>query len=146
MFLPEDYSPIILSGIVQDNLTAITTNLPMAFQFHLPYLTKDGSTTSFAVATRPQVSVNMDFCLLLITATGMIINFINNVIDAKHLNCPLSLLSFFMQQKQCLQMKLPQQTTSNSRICATHFVENQRLYCWSVQAFQVNPSSSGLLF
>jgi hypothetical protein len=31
IILSEDYSPIILSGLVQDNLTAITTNLPVAF-------------------------------------------------------------------------------------------------------------------
>ncbi len=36
IFLPEDYSPIILSGIAQDNSNAITTDLPVAFQFHLP--------------------------------------------------------------------------------------------------------------
>ncbi len=34
IFLPENYSPIILSRIVQDNSTAIITNLPMAFQLH----------------------------------------------------------------------------------------------------------------
>jgi hypothetical protein len=56
IFLPEDYSPIILSGIVQDNADAITTDLHIAFQFHLPYFTKDGSATSFVVATGPQVT------------------------------------------------------------------------------------------
>jgi hypothetical protein len=42
IFLPNDYSPIILLGIVHDDLRAITTNLAVAFQFHLPYATKDG--------------------------------------------------------------------------------------------------------
>jgi hypothetical protein len=55
IFLPEDHSPIILSGIVQNNADAITTDLAIAFQFHLPYLTKNGSTTSFVIATGPQV-------------------------------------------------------------------------------------------
>jgi hypothetical protein len=36
MCLPEDYSPIILSGVVQDNAHSVTTDLSMAFQFHLP--------------------------------------------------------------------------------------------------------------
>jgi hypothetical protein len=58
IYLPEDYSPIILSGIVQDQADAITTDLPIALQFHLPYFTRDGSATSFLVATGPHVSVN----------------------------------------------------------------------------------------
>ncbi len=60
----------------------------MAFQFHLPYLTKDGSATSFVVATGPQVSVKTVLGLPLIKATGMIINFIEEVVEAKHLDCP----------------------------------------------------------
>ena len=40
IFLPEDYLPIILWGIVQDNVHSVTTDLLVAFQFHLPYLTK----------------------------------------------------------------------------------------------------------
>ena len=88
IYLPEDYSPIILSGIFQDNAHSVTTDLSVAFQFHLPYLTKDGSPTSFVVATGPQVSVNTVLGLPLITATGMIINYINNGVEAKHLDCP----------------------------------------------------------
>ncbi len=37
IYLPEDYSPIILSGIVQDNAHSVTTDLSVAFQFHLPF-------------------------------------------------------------------------------------------------------------
>jgi hypothetical protein len=100
IFLPEDYSPIILSGIVQDNANAIMADLPVAFQFHLPSLTKDGSTTSFVVATGPRGSVNMVLGLPLITATGMIINFINNVVDAKHLDCPPFPIEFCCAMKK----------------------------------------------
>ncbi len=85
---PEDYSPIILSGIVQDNAHSVTTDLSVAFQFHLPYLTKDGSPTSFVIAAGPQVSVNTVLSLPLITATSMIIDYIDNVVEAKHLDCP----------------------------------------------------------
>jgi hypothetical protein len=88
IYLPEDYSPIILSEIVQDKAHFVTTDLLVAFQFHLPYLTKDGSPTSFVVATGPQVSVNTVLGLPLITATGMIIDYIDNVVEAKHLDCP----------------------------------------------------------
>jgi hypothetical protein len=60
----------------------------MAFQFHLPYLTMDRNATSFVVATGPQVGVNTVLGLPLITATSMIIDFINSVVEAKHLDCP----------------------------------------------------------
>jgi hypothetical protein len=63
-------------------------DLSMAFQFHLLYLTRDGSPTSFVIATGPQVSVNTVLGLPLITATGMIIDTVDNVVEAKHLDCP----------------------------------------------------------
>jgi hypothetical protein len=87
-FLPEDYSPIILSGIVKDNVHSVTTDLSVIFQFHLPYLTRDGSPTSFVIATGPQGSVNMVLGVPLITATSMIINTIDYVVEAKNLDCP----------------------------------------------------------
>jgi hypothetical protein len=34
-----DYSPIMLSGIVQHDGISVTTKLSVAFRFHLPYLT-----------------------------------------------------------------------------------------------------------
>jgi hypothetical protein len=94
IFLPEDYLPIILSGVVQDNAHSVTTDLLVAFQFHLPYLTKDGSTTSFVIATWPHVSVNTVLGLPLITTTGMVINCVDNIVDAKYLNCPPFLINF----------------------------------------------------
>jgi hypothetical protein len=99
IFLPEDYSPIILSGIVQDYADTITTDLPVAFQFHLPYFTKDGSATSFVVATGPQVSVNTVLGLPLITATGMIIDFVDKVVEAKNLDCPPFKIDFRLAAK-----------------------------------------------
>ena len=79
IFLPENYLPIILLGIVQDITHSVTTNLLVAFQFHLPCLTKDGSIPSFVVATGPHVSVNMILGLPLITANGMVINTIETI-------------------------------------------------------------------
>jgi hypothetical protein len=75
-------------GIIQFDLRAVTTDLAVAFQFHLPYPTKDGHQTSFIVANRPHVSVNTVLGLPLITATGMIIDTVNNIVEAKHLYCP----------------------------------------------------------
>ncbi len=87
VFLPKDYSPIILSGVINDDAQAITTDLSVAFQFHLPYLTHDGSTTSIIIATGPQVSVNAIIGLPFIKVTGMIIDTVDNVVKAKHLVC-----------------------------------------------------------
>jgi hypothetical protein len=77
IFIPGDYSPIIISGIIQDDEEAITTDLPIAFQCHPPYLTKDGSQTSFVTTTGPQVSMKV-LGLLMIKATCMIIDTIDN--------------------------------------------------------------------
>ena len=88
IFLPEVYSPVVLSGIIQDNADTTTTELLVAFQFHLPYFTKDGSATSFVVSTGPHVSVNTVLGLPLITTTGEILNFNDNVVQAKNLDCP----------------------------------------------------------
>ncbi len=114
IFLPKDYSPIILSGIVQDDLRAITTDLAVVFQFHLPYPTKDGCQTSFILATGPQVSVNMVLGLPLITATSMIINTANKVVEAKHLNCPPFMINF------CCAMKTIPEIEEDA---TTHYVE-----------------------
>ena len=66
----------------------VLNKLLLTFQFHLPYFTKDGSATSFVLATGPQVSVNSVLDLPLITATSMILNFNDNVVQAKNLDCP----------------------------------------------------------
>jgi hypothetical protein len=104
IFLPEDYSPTILSGTAQNNADAITTALVIAFQFHLPYLTKDESTTSFVIANGPQVSINAVLGLLLIIAMGMIINFVDEVVEAKCLDCPPLKIDFAAQQNLSLQL------------------------------------------
>jgi hypothetical protein len=36
VLFPKDYLPIILSGVIDDDAQAITTDLSVAFQFHLP--------------------------------------------------------------------------------------------------------------
>jgi hypothetical protein len=100
IYLPEDYSPIILSGIVQDNAHSVTTDLSVAFQFHLPYLTKDGSPTSFVIATGPQVSVNTVHGLPLIKTTGMVIDMNDDVVEAKHLVFPPFNIKFRRATKQ----------------------------------------------
>ncbi len=114
IFLPKYYSPITLSSIVQDDSRAVTTDLAVVFQFHLPHPTKDGCQTSFIVATGPQVSVNMFLGLPLITATSMIINTINNVVEAKHLDCPPFKIDFC-----CATKTIP----AIEEDATTHYVE-----------------------
>jgi hypothetical protein len=60
IFAHQDYALIILSGIVQSNQEAVTTNLEVGFQLHLPYKTKegDGDDSSLMIATGPNDSVN----------------------------------------------------------------------------------------
>jgi hypothetical protein len=51
IYTPKDYSSITLSGIIKDiNGQSITTNLSVAFSFHLPYITCEGAPTTFLVA------------------------------------------------------------------------------------------------
>ena len=95
VFAPKDYAPIVLSGIVQtSDQAAVTTELEVGWQFHLPYKTKGGDDASFVIATGPHVSVNTILGLPFIQATGMILNFVNNVAECKYLNCPPFTIDF----------------------------------------------------
>ncbi len=86
--MPADYAPIILSGIVQANDTAVTMELEVGFQFHLPYRTSGGNSSSLLIATGSNVLVNTIIGLPSIEATGMILDFVDNVVECKHLDCP----------------------------------------------------------
>ncbi len=88
VYMPTEYSTIVLSEIVTaSNAKPITTELPVGFEIHLPYLTKDGSETSLLVAAGPDVAVNLILGLPFIKATGMISNFVDNICQAKHSLC-----------------------------------------------------------
>jgi hypothetical protein len=76
IFVPEDYNPIVLSGIVQQGGESVTTELTVGFQFHLPYLTKDRLPMSIVIATGPHVTVNTIIGLPFIQATRAIIDFV----------------------------------------------------------------------
>jgi hypothetical protein len=69
LYAPKDYNPIVLSGIVQRGGESIITDLTVGFQFHLPYLTRDGQATSILIATGPHVTVNTIVGLPFIQAT-----------------------------------------------------------------------------
>ncbi len=86
--MPTDYNPIVLLGIIHRGGASVTTKLSVGFQFHLPYLTKEGKPTSILVATGPHVTVNMIVGLPFIQTTRGIIDFADNVDDLCALNAP----------------------------------------------------------
>ncbi len=86
LYAPEDYNPIVLSGIIQHGGESVTMDLTVGFQFHLPYLTRDGQATSILIATGPHVTVNTIIGLPLVQATRMIINLSDNVTDMRALD------------------------------------------------------------
>jgi hypothetical protein len=78
----------VLSGIVNTPDSApVTTELTVGFEIHLPYITKDGNSTSLMVAAGPDVAVNIVLGLPFIKATGMVADFVDNVCEAKNLLC-----------------------------------------------------------
>jgi hypothetical protein len=108
VFAPKDYSPIVLSGMVQSSeQAAVTTKLEVGWQFHLPYKTKGGDNTSFAIATGPHVSVNNILELPFMQATAMIIDFVDNIAECKHISCPPFTIYFQRTSNHVLVMDKP---------------------------------------
>jgi hypothetical protein len=81
-----NFSPIILSGIVQQGGESVTTELTVAFHFHLPYLTREGSSTSLLVVTGPNVTITTILGLPFIQQTRMIINLFDQVAELRALD------------------------------------------------------------
>jgi hypothetical protein len=86
LYVPEDYNPIVLSGIPQRGGASVTMELTVGFQFHLPYLTRNGQATSILIATGPHITVNTIVRLPFIQATHMIIDLSDNVADMRALD------------------------------------------------------------
>ena len=84
VFVPKDYSPIVLSGIVQSSDQAsVTTELEVGWQFHLPYRTAGNDVASFTITTGPHVAINTILGLPFQVATGMVIDLVYNVVECK---------------------------------------------------------------
>ena len=88
IYAPEDYSGIVLSGIVESGGAAVTTELTVGFEFHLPWKTKDGHSTSLLIATGKHVTVNVILGLPFIQATGMVIDAADSVAELRALDSP----------------------------------------------------------
>jgi hypothetical protein len=95
VFAPHDYTPIILSGFIQSHQhKAVTTELEVGFQFHLPYKTTAGEDALLLIAIGPHVSVNTILGLPFMQGTGMILNLVNNLAEFKYLDCPAFPIDF----------------------------------------------------
>jgi hypothetical protein len=86
LYVPEDYNPIILLGIVQLGSECITTKLTVGYQSHLPYLTRSGQPTSILIATGPHVTVNLIVGLPFIQATDIILDMTDHIAELKTLD------------------------------------------------------------
>ena len=87
IYVPSDYAPIVLSGIVQRNDKLVTMELSVGFEFHMPYPTKEGHSTSLLMATGPQVTVNLIIGLPFI-------NMSDALVEMKALDCPAFEIDF----------------------------------------------------
>jgi hypothetical protein len=83
VYAPQDYAPITLSRIVEQDGESVTTKLTVAFKFKLPYLTKEGNPTTFMVAVGPNVMVNMILGLPFIKQTKMIVDAADQVAELR---------------------------------------------------------------
>ncbi len=90
LFTAKEYSPIILSGIVQNgDASAVTTALDCMFQFHIPYkLRGDGGDCVFSIAAGRDVSVNVILGLPFIISMKMVCDFVDNLATCHAINAP----------------------------------------------------------
>jgi hypothetical protein len=121
---------------VQKGEAAVTTELEGCFQFHLPYKTKEGNDASFMITTGPHVSVNTILGLLFQLASGAIVDFVNMVVECKHLDCPPFPMDFWRTSNHVPVMDKPdppvQLTQFNNVV---HEIKNlERYYDAMVQA------------
>ena len=96
-----------MAGVGYFKQAAVTTELEVGWQFHLPYKTKGANNASFAIATGPHVSVNTILGLPFMQATGMIIDQVDNFAECKHLSCPPFTIDFLQTSNHVLVMDKP---------------------------------------
>lgn len=83
IYTSDDYSPIILSGIVRRKNDVVTTALPVAFLFNLDYFTKDGKPAQLMIAGGPDVNVNLILGNPFLQATNMVIDYSDKVAECR---------------------------------------------------------------
>jgi hypothetical protein len=131
IYTPEDYAPIVLSGIMQSNKELVTTELEVGILFHLPYKTREGNSASLMVATGPNVSINTIIGLPFMKATGVILDVVDEVVDCKYLDCPLFPVDFHRTSNHVPVMDKPRDTPAHHATSYTQLikeVENIKRY------------------
>jgi hypothetical protein len=82
------FTPLTLSGVVSpedaqpDNEKRHQTILPAIIEYHMPYLSKSGSATSFKVAIGPNVAVNTIIGASMIKAGKFSLDIEDGIIDS----------------------------------------------------------------
>lgn len=94
VYTHEHYSGIVLSGIVQRNGEAVTTELTVAFLFNLPYYTVDGAPAQLMIAAGPHVNANVIIGTPFLTAARVVVDFGDSVAECRALDCPPFPLEF----------------------------------------------------
>ena len=80
LYTSKEYVPITLSGIVQNEDTAVTTSLDCTFQFYLPYkLRGTGEDCLLSIAAGKSVTVNVILGMPFILSMKMVLDFVDNV-------------------------------------------------------------------
>jgi hypothetical protein len=119
IYTPKDYSSITLSGIIKDiKGQSITTNLTVAFSFHLPYITREGAPITFLVAVGPNITVNTILGLPFIWQTKMIIDTADQVAELCSLDAPPFPIDF-----RCAQCSVPNIGAPKDQVNASHFTD-----------------------
>jgi hypothetical protein len=123
-----DYSPITLSGIIQQGGNSVTTNLKVGFQFHLPYLTCKGTPTNLVVVSGCDVTVNVILGLPFITKTKMIIDTSDHIAELRAFDTPPFPLGF-----HCAMCAIPvidkKKATANAALHADIVKEIDSIFC-----------------
>jgi hypothetical protein len=118
VYAPEDYDPITLSRIVEQNSASVTTNLLVAFKFKLPYFTKEGTPTTFMVAVGPNVTVNTVLGLPFIKQTKMIIDMADQVAELRALDTLPFPIDF-----RCVQCHVPSIDETKVHVNMTQYAD-----------------------
>lgn len=88
IYTNQNYREIILSGIVQVDGRSVTTSLPVAFCFHTPWTTRDGSPCRLVIACGPEVAVNVILGISFLKSTRCLIDLNDNVAIFNALDTP----------------------------------------------------------
>jgi hypothetical protein len=149
MYTPDDYAPIVLSGIMQSNEELVRTKLEVGFLFHIPYRTREGNTASLMVMTGPNVSINTIIGLPFMKARGMILDIVNTVLDCRYLDCPPFPVDFCRTSNHMPVMDGPSDTPANhtmSHIQIIKEVENIECYINSLTPKSILAGTKLVLF